>query len=146
MLRNLVSSCNKLNLTKNVTPLLGRNFGGTKSKEDFDKIVKSDKIVTFIKGVPEQPMCGFSRAVVQILNIHGVKYKSFNVLEDESLRQGMKDYSQWPTFPQVYVDGKFIGGADILYEMHKNKELIDVFAQAGVKSEYSYNDKPSEQK
>jgi len=148
MLRNVISSCNKFNFAKNVTPLIGRNFSSTaqKSKEDLEKIVKSDKIVTFIKGVPEQPMCGFSRAVVQILNIHGVKFKSFNVLDDESLRQGMKEYSQWPTFPQVYVDGKFVGGADILYEMHKNKELIDVFAEAGIKSEYSGDDKPAEKK
>ena len=88
-----------------------------------------------MQGNPEAPKCGFSNAVVQILRMHGVKYDAHDVLLDEDLRQGIKDFSNWPTIPQVYVNGEFVGGCDILLQMHQNGELIDVlYKNAGIKS------------
>lgn len=88
-----------------------------------------------MKGTPAAPKCGFSNAVVQILDFHGVKqYDSYNVLEDEDLRQGIKEYSNWPTIPQVFIDGEFVGGCDLMLEMHKNGELVDELQKVGIKS------------
>ncbi|XP_003376183.1 glutaredoxin 4 [Trichinella spiralis] len=99
------------------------------SRTDVEKLVNSHKVVVFMKGIPEQPLCGFSNLVVQILKMHEVPFQAYNVLEDESLRQGIKDYTDWQTIPQVFVNGKFIGGADILLEMHKNRELEKLFSE-----------------
>lgn len=87
-----------------------------------------------MKGVPEEPRCGFSNAVVQILRMHGVTYDAHDVLKDEDLRQGIKDFSNWPTIPQVFINGDFVGGCDILLEMHKNGELIEELKKAGITS------------
>ncbi|KRX46800.1 Chymotrypsin-C [Trichinella murrelli] len=105
------------------------------SRTDVEKLVNSHKVVVFMKGIPEQPLCGFSNLVVQILKMHEVPFQAYNVLEDESLRQGIKDYTDWQTIPQVFVNGKFIGGADILLEMHKNRQLEKVWQENGVKKE-----------
>ena len=92
-------------------------------------------MVVFMKGVPEQPMCGFSNAVVQILRMHGVEgYGAYNVLEDEELRQGVKEYSSWPTVPQVYIGGEFIGGCDIVLQLHQQGELIEELQKVGIRS------------
>ena len=80
--------------------------------------IKSNDVVVFMKGTPVFPQCGFSAAVVQILTDVGVKFKSFDVLKDPELRQGIKEFSNWPTIPQLYVKGEFIGGCDIIREMH----------------------------
>ncbi|XP_002740444.1 glutaredoxin-related protein 5, mitochondrial-like [Saccoglossus kowalevskii] len=105
------------------------------SKEHIEGLVKKDPIVVFMKGVPEKPMCGFSNAVVQILRMHGVdKYASYNVLEDEDLRQGIKDFSNWPTIPQVYMNSEFVGGCDILIQMHQEGELIEELKKLGIRS------------
>ncbi|ELT94130.1 hypothetical protein CAPTEDRAFT_163758 [Capitella teleta] len=107
----------------------------TGSKEHIDGLVKEKNLVVFMKGTPDAPRCGFSNAVVQILNMHGVeKFDAHNVLEDEDLRQGVKDYSNWPTIPQVYMQGEFLGGCDIMIEMHKNGELIEELKKAGIRS------------
>ena len=98
----------------------------------IDSEVKSNDVVLFMKGTPQFPMCGFSSQVVQILNYLGVPYKGINVLEDESIRQGVKDYSNWPTVPQLYVKGEFIGGCDITREMFQAGELQQVFADKGI--------------
>lgn len=91
--------------------------------------------VPILQGNPEAPKCGFSNAVVQILRMHGVNYDAHDVLLDEELRQGIKDFSNWPTIPQVYISGEFVGGCDILLQMHQNGELIDtLFKSAGIKS------------
>ena len=103
-------------------------------KERIDSMVKNNKVVVFMKGVPEQPRCGFSNAVVQIMRMHSVQYDAHNVLEDESIRQGVKDYSSWPTIPQIYIDGEFVGGCDILLQMHQSGELIDELKKVGIKS------------
>jgi len=94
--------------------------------------IKSNDVVLFMKGTPVFPQCGFSAAVVQILTDVGVKFKSFDVLKDPELRQGIKEFSNWPTIPQLYVKGEFLGGCDIIREMHANNELEGLFRQHGV--------------
>lgn len=89
----------------------------------IDKLVKENKIVVFMKGNKLMPQCGFSNNVVQILNTLAVPYETIDVLEDYDIRQGIKEYSNWPTIPQVYIDGKFIGGSDIMIELYQNGEL-----------------------
>ncbi|EFB15259.1 hypothetical protein PANDA_009270, partial [Ailuropoda melanoleuca] len=105
------------------------------SAEQLDALVKKDKVVVFLKGTPEQPQCGFSNAVVQILRLHGVRdYAAYNVLDDPQLRQGIKDYSNWPTIPQVYLNGEFVGGCDILLQMHQNGDLVEELKKLGIRS------------
>lgn len=103
--------------------------------EQLDTMVKRDKVVVFLKGTPEQPQCGFSNAVVQILRLHGVRdYAAYNVLDDPQLRQGIKDYSNWPTIPQVFLNGEFVGGCDILLQMHQNGDLVEELKKLGIQS------------
>ena len=100
---------------------------------DFiDNEVKSNDVVVFMKGTPQFPQCGFSGQVVQILDYIGVDYKGINVLADADLRQGIKDYSNWPTIPQLYVKGEFVGGCDIIREMFQAGELQQTLKDAGV--------------
>jgi len=97
-----------------------------------------------MKGTPEAPQCGFSRASVQILGMQGVdpaKFAAFNVLEDDELRQGIKEYSDWPTIPQLYLAGEFIGGCDILVSMHQSGELAKLLAKNGVLFEEGESEK-----
>jgi monothiol glutaredoxin len=94
--------------------------------------VKSNDVVLFMKGTPQFPMCGFSGQVVQILDYLGVPFKGLNVLESDELRQGIKSYSNWPTIPQLYVKGEFVGGCDIVREMFQANELQQVFKDKGV--------------
>lgn len=104
------------------------------SKQEVDKLVKGNKVVVFMKGVPSEPRCGFSNAVIQVLRMHGVEYSSHNVLENDAIRQGIKDYTNWPTIPQVFINGEFVGGCDILLQMHQNGELIEELKKVGIKS------------
>jgi len=93
----------------------------------IDQIVKSSEVVLFMKGTAQFPMCGFSGRAIQILKACGVaKPATVNVLEDDSLRQGIKEYSQWPTVPQLYIKGEFVGGSDIMMEMYENGELQQI--------------------
>jgi len=89
-------------------------------------------VVLFMKGTPVFPQCGFSATVVQILSHLGVKFKGIDVLADPSVRQGIKDFSSWPTVPQLYVSGEFVGGCDIIREMFETGELKQVFEEKGV--------------
>jgi monothiol glutaredoxin len=98
----------------------------------IDSEVKSNEVVLFMKGTPQFPMCGFSGQVVQILDYLGVAYKGLNVLENDELRQGIKAYSDWPTVPQLYVKGEFVGGCDIVREMFQAGELQSFFKDKGV--------------
>src|ERR1700682_3596777 len=98
----------------------------------IDIEVKGNDVVVFMKGTPQAPMCGFSGQVVQILDYLGVPYKGINVLESDDLRQGIKAYAQWPTIPQLYVKGEFVGGCDIIREMFQAGELQQLFADKGV--------------
>jgi len=100
---------------------------------DFiDNEVKSNDVVLFMKGTPQFPQCGFSGQVVQILDYLGVDYKGVNVLADDDLRQGIKDYSNWPTVPQLYVKGQFVGGCDIVREMFQASELQTHLQEQGI--------------
>ena len=96
------------------------------------KAVTDHPVVLFMKGVPEAPQCGFSAQVVQILDHLGVTYKGLNVLESDDLRNGIKTYSNWPTIPQLYVKGEFVGGCDIVREMFQAGELQQLLADKGV--------------
>lgn len=98
----------------------------------IDDKVKTNDVFLFMKGTPDFPQCGFSGQVVQILNYLGVEYSSANVLESDELREGIKAYTNWPTIPQLYVKGEFIGGADIVREMFQAGELQSHLTQAGV--------------
>ena len=100
--------------------------------EWIDSQVKSNDVVLFMKGTPTFPQCGFSGQVVQILDYLGVTYSGVNVLESDDLRQGIKAYSEWPTIPQLYVKGEFVGGADIVREMFQAGELKTLFEEKGV--------------
>ena len=100
--------------------------------EQIDTEVKSNDVVLFMKGTPQFPQCGFSGQVVQILEYLGVPYKGVNVLESADMRQGVKTFSDWPTIPQLYVKGEFVGGCDIVREMFRAGELTTHLAQAGL--------------
>ena len=88
----------------------------------------ADPIVLYMKGEPMMPMCGFSATVVDILSQYDVDFQSYNILLDNELRQGLKDYSQWPTFPQLYVNAELVGGCDIISELHESGELAEILA------------------
>jgi len=94
--------------------------------------VESNDVVLFMKGTPGAPQCGFSATVVKVLDHLGVKYKGVNVLADAELRQGIKEFSNWPTIPQLYVKGEFVGGCDIVREMFENGELKPFLAEQGI--------------
>ncbi len=101
------------------------------TQQRIDDLVKSNDVVLFMKGNASFPMCGFSGRAIQILKASGVPVKSLvtvNVLEDEGIRQGIKEYSNWPTIPQLYVKGEFIGGSDIMMEMYESGELQQLVA------------------
>ena len=94
--------------------------------------IADNSVVLFMKGTPVFPQCGFSARVVQILTQMGVKFKGIDVLADPAIRQGIKEFSNWPTVPQLYVKGEFVGGCDIVSEMYENGELKQVLADKGV--------------
>ena len=96
----------------------------------IDGIVKKDDVVLFMKGSPLFPQCGFSSRAIAILDHLNVTYESVDVLQDQAIRQGIKGYSDWPTIPQLYVDGEFLGGSDIMMEMYESGELAALFAGA----------------
>jgi monothiol glutaredoxin len=101
-------------------------------KERIETDLKANDVVLYMKGTPVFPQCGFSAAVVQVLTHMGVKFKGINILEDSELRQGIKDYANWPTIPQLYVKGEFVGGCDIVREMYQTGELADLLQTKGV--------------
>ena len=94
--------------------------------------VTSNDVVLFMKGTSTMPQCGFSSRVAGVLNYMGIDYKDVNVLADESIRQGIKEYSDWPTIPQLYVKGEFVGGSDIVREMYESGELTELMSSSGV--------------
>jgi monothiol glutaredoxin len=100
--------------------------------ERIKKEISDNDVVLYMKGTAVFPQCGFSAAVVQVLSQLGVRFKDVNVLEDATIRQGIKDFTQWPTIPQLYVKGEFVGGCDIVKEMFVSGELQDLFREKGV--------------
>lgn len=101
-------------------------------QKKLDEMIKNDDVVLFMKGTPVFPQCGFSSTVVQILNHINVDFQGVNVLEDEHIRNGIKEYSNWPTIPQLYIKGEFIGGCDIVRELFETQELVNEFTSRGV--------------
>ena len=100
-------------------------------QKHIDDTVKQNKVVLYMKGTPQFPQCGFSANAIQLLQASGAReVVTVNVLEDPEVRQGIKEYANWPTIPQLYVDGEFVGGSDILKEMHQSGELKKLFAPA----------------
>jgi monothiol glutaredoxin len=99
----------------------------TGAEARIDALVKGNKAVLFMKGSPLFPQCGFSSRAVAILNHLGAEFESVDVLQDQGIRQGIKAYSDWPTIPQLYVDGEFVGGSDIMMEMYESGELAELF-------------------
>ncbi len=106
----------------------------TNMHEIIDSEVKGNEVVLFMKGTPTFPQCGFSGQVVQILDYLGAPYKGINVLDSDEMRQGIKEYSNWPTIPQLYVKGEFVGGCDIVREMFQEGELQSLFTEKGIAS------------
>jgi monothiol glutaredoxin len=101
------------------------------TQQRIDQVVKNHRVVLFMKGSAQFPMCGFSGRAVQLINACGVSdLKTVNVLEDEEIRQGIKQYANWPTIPQLYVNGEFIGGSDIMTEMYQSGELQQVLGKS----------------
>ncbi len=103
--------------------------------ERIQQELDENQVVLFMKGTPVFPQCGFSATVVQVLNHMGVKFKGIDVLQDPGLRQGVKDFTNWPTIPQLYVKGEFVGGCDIIREMFQSGELQELLTKSGVKTE-----------
>lgn len=104
----------------------------TDAKTQIAETVKANDVVLYMKGTKDMPQCGFSSRVAGVLNFMGVDYSDINVLADDAIRQGIKDYSDWPTIPQLYVKGEFVGGCDIITEMTLSGELDTLFEQNGV--------------
>ena len=100
--------------------------------EQIQSTIDSADVVLFMKGTPMFPQCGFSAAVVQVLSHMGVPFQGFNVLEDMEVRNGIKEFSSWPTIPQLYVKGEFVGGCDIVREMYESGELEDLMKEKGI--------------
>jgi monothiol glutaredoxin len=112
-----------------------RHFLGVSAMSDaqqrIDDLVKGHRVVLFMKGTAQFPMCGFSGRAIQVLKASGVSdLKTVNVLEDEEVRQGIKDYANWPTIPQLYINGEFVGGSDIMMEMYQSGELQQVLGKS----------------
>nr|POE82359.1 monothiol glutaredoxin-5, mitochondrial [Quercus suber] len=115
--------------------VLQKSFLSTETRTAIEKAVASAPVVLFMKGTPETPQCGFSRASIQILGLQGVnpqKFTAFNVLEDEELRAGIKEFSEWPTIPQLYVNKEFVGGTDIMMSMHQDGSLAKLLEEKDV--------------
>ena len=105
-------------------------------KSKIEEMIKENEVCLFMKGTPDAPQCGFSMAVTNVLKHLNVKFKGVNVLESEALRQGIKDFSDWPTIPQLYVKGEFIGGCDIVKEMFEKGELKSFFEKKNYSNYY----------
>ena len=100
--------------------------------EKIENLIKENKVCLFMKGTPDSPQCGFSMAVSNVLKHMNINFKGINVLEDENLRQGIKDFSDWSTIPQLHLDGEFIGGCDIIKEMFETGELKKLLEKKGI--------------
>ncbi|KAJ1728247.1 monothiol glutaredoxin grx5 [Coemansia biformis] len=106
-----------------------------RAKTLIDGAVKQNDLVVFMKGTPDEPMCGFSRAVIQILQMHGVdEITGVDCLQDPEVREGIKEYTDWPTIPQVYVKGEFVGGCDVMVQMHQSGELHELLVKEKILS------------
>ncbi|KAH7923461.1 monothiol glutaredoxin, partial [Leucogyrophana mollusca] len=126
--------------------LLLRRFLTQEARSKIQSAVAGSPVVLFMKGNPDAPQCGFSRAAVQVLDLHGVppeKLKTYDVLADSELRSGIKEFSEWPTIPQIYVNGEFVGGCDILLGMHQSGELEELLEQHDIIPKVAPSEEPS---
>ncbi|PNS14149.1 Monothiol glutaredoxin-5, mitochondrial [Sphaceloma murrayae] len=140
--RTLAGAVFRSALRPRYNPLLSPRFNtlqqrllSDSTKKAIEKAIATSPVVLFMKGTPEMPQCGFSRASIQILGLQGVdpqKFSAFNVLEDEELRSGIKEFSEWPTIPQLYVDKEFVGGSDIMMSMHQDGSLAKMLEEKDV--------------
>lgn len=101
-----------------------------KTKQRIQDDISKNKVILYMKGTPAEPQCGFSAQAINILRQYNVPLKTFNVFDDEAIRQGIKEFADWPTIPQLYVNGEFVGGCDIITEMHNSGELKKVLGVA----------------
>ncbi|KAI9469517.1 mitochondrial monothiol glutaredoxin-5-like protein [Coemansia mojavensis] len=116
--------------------LIARRLITDRAKSIIDDAVKDNDMVVFMKGTPDEPMCGFSRAVIQILQMHGVdQIVGVDCLQDPEIREGIKEYTDWPTIPQVYIKGEFVGGCDVMVQMHQSGELHELLVKEKILSE-----------
>ena len=120
---------------QNATEQKGTDMTDAPANERIQQEIDNNEVLLFMKGTPMFPQCGFSAATVQALTMAGVKFGSVNVLEDPEVRDGIKEFSSWPTIPQLYVKGEFIGGCDIVREMFESGELQEYFKENGVPTE-----------
>ena len=104
----------------------------TQTKSQIENEINSQDVVLFMKGTPVFPQCGFSAAVVGVLSHLGIKFKGVNVLDDDAVREGIKTFTNWPTIPQLYIKGEFVGGCDIIREMYETGELIELMNSRGI--------------
>jgi monothiol glutaredoxin len=104
----------------------------TDAQARIDAVVKGNDVLLFMKGTPLFPQCGFSSRAIAILEHVGVEFESVDVLQDQAVRQGIKEYSNWPTIPQLYVKGEFVGGSDIMMEMYESGELAELMREKGI--------------
>ncbi|KAJ2162228.1 monothiol glutaredoxin grx5 [Coemansia sp. RSA 552] len=110
-----------------------RRFITDRAKHTIESAVADNPLIVFMKGSPDEPMCGFSRAVIQILQMHGVdEIAGVDCLQDPEIREGIKEFSDWPTIPQVYVKGEFIGGCDVMVQMHQSGELHELLVEKNI--------------
>ena len=114
--------------------LINLSVMDSNTRSKIEVLIKSKPIVVFMKGNKLMPQCGFSNNVVQILNSLGISFDTFDVLSDSEIREGIKEYSDWPTIPQLYVKKEFVGGCDIIREMHENGELVSFFEEKNIKT------------
>ncbi|KAF9523362.1 monothiol glutaredoxin-5 [Crepidotus variabilis] len=140
MFRPVLRSSSNLLRTATPSTALGSRLAAYRclsqeARSKIERAVKEKPVVMFMKGTPAEPQCGFSRAAAQILDLQGVepeKLQTYNVLADPELRDGIKEFSEWPTIPQIYVNGTFVGGCDILIGMHQSGELETLLENNGV--------------
>ena len=104
------------------------------TKNKIQTLINESEVMLFMKGTPSMPQCGFSAAVVGVLNHMGINFESTNVLQDQEVREGIKEFSNWPTIPQLYVKKEFVGGCDIIREMHESGELSNFLEEKGIKT------------
>ncbi|KAJ6466571.1 monothiol glutaredoxin-5 [Mycena vitilis] len=135
MLRTALRSSLTRSTVLSSNRFLAARFLSQEARAQIQNAVSASPVVLFMKGTPEHPECGFSRAAIQILGLQQVpeeKLKTYNVLADPELRSGIKEFSDWPTVPQLYVNGEFVGGCDILLSMHQSGELEEFLEKANV--------------
>lgn len=125
--------------TTTMPPPVEHNSTGSTEEQDLNtrlgKLIRAAPVMLFMKGSPSAPQCGFSRTLVGLLREAGVRYGFFNILADQEVRQGLKEFSEWPTFPQLYVGGEFVGGLDVVREMIDNGEMTQILEEAGATSD-----------